>query len=248
MHSAPYARTMTARSVILSALIGFDGDSAAVGGILAFTNELGLQESAVRAALSRLSAAGELERTNGRYKLCPRLRSLQLRQEQAIHPTIKPWEDDQWNMVVVTRRADSPNQRVGFRDEMRFSRFRELREGVWARPNNIEFVISSDVSRRVSMFRAVPDEPSRTLSERLYQPESWSSTAQSLMSNLSVSKSVAQRFEVAATIARHLLADPVLPIELLPCDWPGIELRQAYESIRVEMTSLATHHLAATGL
>ena len=36
------------------------------------------------------------------------------------------------------------------------------------------------------------------------------------------------RFVAAAGMVRHLLTDPVLPDELLPDDWPGAALRQAY--------------------
>ena len=36
------------------------------------------------------------------------------------------------------------------------------------------------------------------------------------------------RFAIAAAMVRHLQADPVLPAELLPGDWPGDDLRARY--------------------
>jgi phenylacetic acid degradation operon negative regulatory protein len=36
---------------------------------------------------------------------------------------------------------------------------------------------------------------------------------------------------------RHLLTDPVLPNELLPDDWPGAALREAYNTFATELIS-----------
>ena len=36
-------------------------------------------------------------------------------------------------------------------------------------------------------------------------------------------------------LVRHLLADPVLPPELLPDQWPGGELRKAYAAFAAEL-------------
>ena len=43
------------------------------------------------------------------------------------------------------------------------------------------------------------------------------------------------RFVVAAAMVRHLLADPMLPAELLPADWPGARLRAAYHDFATEL-------------
>ena len=42
------------------------------------------------------------------------------------------------------------------------------------------------------------------------------------------------RFVAAAGMVRHLLTDPVLPAELLPDDWPGDALREAYTNFAAE--------------
>jgi phenylacetic acid degradation operon negative regulatory protein len=36
-------------------------------------------------------------------------------------------------------------------------------------------------------------------------------------------------FELSAAVLRHLVADPLLPIELLPRRWPGDPLRATYD-------------------
>ena len=38
-------------------------------------------------------------------------------------------------------------------------------------------------------------------------------------------------------MVRHLLTDPVLPAELLPADWPGDQLRDAYADFAAELVS-----------
>ena len=38
----------------------------------------------------------------------------------------------------------------------------------------------------------------------------------------------AYRFGLSVTVVRHLQLDPLLPVELLPQEWPGQDLRSAY--------------------
>lgn len=49
----------------------------------------------------------------------------------------------------------------------------------------------------------------------------------------------APRLAVAAHVVRHLTADPLLPRALLPRDWPGTALREAYAAYQDELRSLA---------
>jgi DNA-binding transcriptional regulator PaaX len=41
--------------------------------------------------------------------------------------------------------------------------------------------------------------------------------------------SLAEGFEVAAHALRHLVADPLLPVELCPPEWPATALRRSYD-------------------
>ncbi len=43
-------------------------------------------------------------------------------------------------------------------------------------------------------------------------------------------------------MVRHLLTDPVLPAELLPDDWPGDALRQAYHDFAARTGGAARRH------
>ena len=45
----------------------------------------------------------------------------------------------------------------------------------------------------------------------------------------SVPRHLRPGFELSAAVLRHLQADPLLPTELVPADWPGARLRAVYE-------------------
>jgi DNA-binding transcriptional regulator PaaX len=47
-------------------------------------------------------------------------------------------------------------------------------------------------------------------------------------------------FVVGAATLRHVRADPLLPAELLPPDWPGDALRAAYGTYRERFGDAAT--------
>lgn len=238
------SRGLTSRSVILSILLGLDGSDAPVSGILSICRELGLRESAVRVALTRLVAASDLERVEGRYGLSPRLRERQHRQEAALHPvTREPW-DGRWHMVVVMAGSMTSTDRADFRDAMRTARLRSVRSGVWMRPANLDLTLAPAIRDAVSVYSAEPEEPSKVLSGRLFDVDSWAATARNLTDRLISAGTVVERFELAAAAVRHILDDPVLPAELLPPDWPGSDLRAAYVAFRDELTTLGERLLA----
>ena len=235
---------LTARSVILSALLGLDSPDASIAGILAMATDLGLRESTVRVALTRLVAAGDLERTNGRCRLSPRLLERQQRQDHALHPARRDW-DGMWDLAVVTVGSESSTERALLRDTLQKARLGEIREGVWARPANLDLEFSPDLRRRLNLFRAAPEEASTDLASRLFTPSAWASSADELLDALAAAPGIANRFEIAAAVVRHILRDPLLPGELLPEPWPGDRLRDAYEEFRNELTGLAARHLAS---
>lgn len=241
--SAVGVRKLTARSVILSALLGFHSGAAQVRGVLALATELGLQESAVRVALTRMVAAGDLERDEGMYRLSPRLIERQRRQDRALHPAADRW-DGTWHMAVVTTGAAGSSDRAAVRDGLRSSRFGELREGVWARPSNVDVDLGVEVRARLTLFSAVPQGSQADLVARLFTLDSWSAKAEGLLVAMDKATSISQRFEIAAAMVRHTLDDPLLPVQLLPDNWPGPRLRAGYESFRKELTDLAVRLFA----
>lgn len=250
---------LTARSAVLSVLLGMRPAEATSAGIIEVAVHLGFKESAVRVALTRMVAAGDLHRDNGVYRLSPRLIARQRRQDAALSPSLRPW-DGQWSMQVVTVPADAVT-RAATRTELIESRYAELREGVWMRPDNLdalhtgrsEYTGRSDntgrpeysersaaLSSRTTVFSCRPEGDVEALTEDLFAPTGWSATGQTLLVAAERADDMSRRFEVAAATVRHILHDPLLPVELLPDDWPGERLRESYDRFRAEFATFAT--------
>jgi len=115
-----------------------------------------------------------------------------------------------------------------------------MREGAWARPDNLDrrrlphlqAVVDGQCLR---FFRAVgPVEATA----RLFDLEGWAARADTLGAAMAEATTafdatgpadLAGGFLLSIAVVRHLEADPVLPGELLPPDWPGARLREQYQ-------------------
>src|SRR6185312_705126 len=91
---------MTARSVVLSVLLGAHPAWANVAELLRLTEDFGLKESTVRVALTRLVSTGDLVRSADGYRLSDRLLARQQRQDDAMRPAVKNW-DGMWTTLVI---------------------------------------------------------------------------------------------------------------------------------------------------
>jgi phenylacetic acid degradation operon negative regulatory protein len=85
-------------------------------------------------------------------------------------------------------------------------------------------------------YTARPDRPGRELAAQLWPLDAWAATARGLLAHVVEAHRPADRFTAFAAVVRHLLADPVLPPELLPAHWPGAALRAAYGDFQREVT------------
>ncbi|MDF3149394.1 PaaX domain-containing protein, C- domain protein, partial [Streptomyces sp. T21Q-yed] len=129
-------RPLSARSVVLSLLLGLHPPELPVKDLVGSVEPFGIAGSTLRAALSRMVAAGDLRRADAVYGLSDRLLERQRRQDDAVHPETVPWGGD-WEMVVVTATGRGPAERAELRSELTWLRLAELREGVWLRPANL---------------------------------------------------------------------------------------------------------------
>jgi phenylacetic acid degradation operon negative regulatory protein len=85
-------------------------------------------------------------------------------------------------------------------------------------------------------YTARPDRPGPELAAQLWPLDTWAATARDLLAHVAEAHRPADRFTAFAAVVRHLLADPVLPAELLPTPWPGAALRSAYGDFQRELT------------
>ncbi|WP_219070268.1 PaaX family transcriptional regulator C-terminal domain-containing protein [Candidatus Mycobacterium methanotrophicum] len=229
---------MTARSVVLSVLLGAHPAWASVAELIRLTDDFGIKEATLRVALTRMVSAGDLVRSADGYRLSERLLARQRRQDDAMRPQLRPWQGS-WTTVIVTSVGSDPRTRAALRTTLHGKRFGEMREGVWMRPDNLELDLDAQARARVRILQARDDAPDE-LAEQLWDLASWACTGHRLLAEMSVASDVPARFVVAAGIVRHLLTDPVLPAELLPADWPGARLRAAYNDFAAELTERAT--------
>ena len=224
---------MTARSVVLSVLLGAHPAWASASELVRLTADFGIKEATLRVALTRMVSAGDLVRSADGYRLADRLLARQRRQDGAMRPRVRAWRGD-WVMLVVTSVGTDARTRAALRTTMHGKRFGELREGVWMRPDNLDLDLDSDVHARLRILKARDDAPAQ-LAGQLWDLPGWASAGHRLLDEIASAADVPSRFVAAAAIVRHLLTDPTLPAELLPADWPGAGLRAAYHDFAAEL-------------
>jgi len=226
---------MTARSVVLSVLLGAHPAWATAAELVRLTDDFGIKETTLRVALTRMVGAGDLVRSDDGYRLSDRLLGRQRRQDDALHPPIREW-DRSWITVVVTAVGTDARTRAALRLALQHSRFAELREGVWLRPGNLVTELPGEVRGRVRVLHASDDAPAE-LAATLWDLPAWSKTGHRLLRDMDRAAGIPERFAVAAAMVRHLLTDPVLPADLVPADWPADRLRLAYADFAALLVS-----------
>ncbi|MGH3648855.1 MAG: PaaX family transcriptional regulator C-terminal domain-containing protein [Micromonosporaceae bacterium] len=227
----PLLRPVSARSALLSMLLGAHPPTLPGRELIAAVGLVGVAEPTARVALSRMVAAGDVTRDDGRYTLSDRLLARQRRQDAAVVAATRPWHGD-WELVVVTATGRSAADRAALRTELTGLRMAELREGVWMRPDNLTRPWPDGRTEVARHLTVRPVEHPVGLARELWELNRWATHGRSLLELLDSTDDPATRFAAIAMSVRHLLTDPVLPAELLPPDWPGTRLRTAYAEYR----------------
>ncbi|MBK9178657.1 MAG: PaaX domain-containing protein, C- domain protein [Acidimicrobiales bacterium] len=240
-------RPLTARSIVASLLLGMRPPRLSSARLVAWCGLLGVAEGTTRVALSRMVERGELRVHDGVYELAGPVRERQAGQDFSLAPSLRPWRG-RWVLAVVTAADRTAPDRVSLRTAASRLRLGELREGLWARPDNLPPTAAPADARAVvaeqcAWWRGRPDEPAAELAERLFAPAAWSSRARSLRQRLDAvtvalesragdprPADLAEGFVVGAATLQHLRRDPLLPPALLPDDPPGEGLRAAYRT------------------
>ncbi|MBY0289672.1 MAG: PaaX domain-containing protein, C- domain protein [Mycobacteriaceae bacterium] len=237
----PTLARMTARSVVLSVLLGAHPAWATASELIRLTADFDIKEPTVRVALTRMVSAGDLVRSEDGYRLSDRLLVRQRRQDDAINPALRTW-DGTWTTLVITSVGTDARTRAALRTTLQHNRFGELREGVWLRPDNLDTVLPAEVLQKGREMRCRDDDPVE-LAARLWDLSEWARVGHALLGEMNAAADVPGRFVVAAAMVRHLLTDPVLPPELLPDGWPGAALRDAYHEFAAELISRRDNEL-----
>ncbi len=239
--SSPRNVPLTARSVLASVLLGTDPPWLPTALLVRTASLFGIEEGAVRTALSRMVAAGEAVSEDGGYRLAGRLVVRQQRQEASRLAVVRPW-DGTWELASVQGEARrAATDRSALRAALATMRLVELREGLWGRPDNLDQERSPEAAEVVDQWCLTWQGARPTTSpriERLWDIAGWTEEAEALRDRMAellrplVEGDVhplAEGFVVSAAVLRLLQADPLLPPELLSRRWPGDALRTDYD-------------------
>ncbi len=240
----PGHRPLTARSVLASALLGEEPPRLPVAQLVRLAAAFDINENRARVALSRMVANAEVRADDGTYELIsPPLLARQSRQRLSRTGATLAW-DGTWLVGIVSPLPATAQRRAERRQALGRSRFAEYRDGVWARPDNLEAANDARSELHdVHVIRAAPlnsTDPFDPLSlqsavPRLWDLGDWAATANDLATRLthlnpSDPGNLASCFELSAACLRHFQRDPLLPAALLPAGWPGDALRATYNT------------------
>lgn len=229
--------TLSARSVVLSVLLGAPQGRLAVRDILTTGQMCDVSPATMRVALSRLVSAGELAMTDGVYSLSPAHLQRQQAQQLALEPSTRAW-DGTWETAVVVESGRDAADRARLRTDLTAARLAELREGIWMRPANL--VRPGIVDPHVTTMVSRPSDP-ELIVRQLWDLPGWAGTGRALLSAADTDELDAPRFAAAAALIRHLRTDPVLPPALQPDDWPADAMRTAYDHYRTQLHAFHVH-------
>ncbi|MEV4440733.1 PaaX family transcriptional regulator C-terminal domain-containing protein [Streptomyces sp. NPDC049577] len=236
---------LTARSIVLSTLLGHHPPALPARALVRVGELFGTAEGTVRTALTRMVAAGDLEQRDGTYRLTDRLLARQARQDDSRAPRTRAW-DGGWEIAVVAGERRAAPDRAALRQAMAALRLAELREGCWLRPANlVRTARPAVVTEQCALFTGAPEGDPVRLAAALWDLPGWAGHARALEAALDAAAPgpLAERFTVSAAVLRHLLADPVLPAPLLPSGWPGDRLRERHEAFDRDFRALLLRHI-----
>jgi len=226
---------LTARSVLASALLGEEPPELPVAHLVHLAGLFGVNPNRARVALSRMVASGEATTDgSGRYRLAGHLLERRSRQEHSRVGRTRPWGGG-WSLVVVTATGVSAGERTARRRRLSLARLAEQREGVWLRPDNVDLRPDPGDDPDLAVYVARPAGDPTDLAACLWDLDGWAAGARALVDRLGARPTrgpddLAGGFTLSAAVLRHLSADPLLPAELLPPDWPGARLRRTYSA------------------
>ncbi len=243
---------LSARSVILSALLGTHPPTLPGRSLVALAELFGIRPGTARTSLSRMVSNGELTTSDGHYSLAGRLLDRQREQDGGQTAPAVDWNGD-WIVAVAASDRRSMAERRAFRESMVGSRLAELRPDIWMRPANTpgplrlaDILITSGPLACDSVDDLVA---------RLWPLTELESTAQRLHAGLTQQRLALDRgeiellpqsFIVAAAVVRFLRIEPQLPSVLAPSTWTATALRSAYDEFNRSFQQQLRDFFAAT--
>jgi len=216
-----------------------------VAAVVRLLDPVGIAAPAVRTAISRMVMQGWLEPVQlagGRgYRATARANRRLDEASQRIYRRAVPVWDGTWHLVFVEPPTER-SARTRLRADLGFVGFAELADNVWVSPYT-RGELSSVLERAGTTARtaqAVAFDPPPTEAwdlEALRKAyDAWVRTADDLIGEHLAAHdeedeaAFAARFHLVHEWRKFLFADPGLPDQLLPSDWPGREAAELFAS------------------
>ncbi|WP_372729545.1 PaaX family transcriptional regulator C-terminal domain-containing protein [Nocardioides sp.] len=226
------------------------GSQAPVAAVVRLLAPVGIAAPAVRTAISRMVMQGWLEPVNldgGRgYRATERATRRLDEAAERIYRRTRPAWDGHWHFAFVEPPA-SRSARSRLRADLTYVGYAELADHVWVSPfprgelaSVLERAGAGARTARADRVDPPPTEAWDLLALRSAYDE-WLASADALVAEQLAGHddadeaAFAARFHLVHEWRKFLFADPGLPEELLPEDWPG---RAATELFTREATRL----------
>jgi phenylacetic acid degradation operon negative regulatory protein len=229
----------TAKSLTLDLLSTLSGGTMPVGALIEAADLFGIQENALRVALARLLAAGQVERDErGRYRLGAQAQPIDRRVTswRRIVERARPWDGD-WLAVHTAGLAPRPAERQLRRRAraLRFLGFETLASGLALRPNNLRGaldavrdelrVLGLEAGALVFELRAL-DPATDARARGLWDVTALCGAYRQSLADLAASEralqvasepqAMVESFLLGGRVIRQLVLDPLLPEPIVP--------------------------------
>jgi phenylacetic acid degradation operon negative regulatory protein len=267
----PAARPVQPRALIVTVYGLYARESGgwlSVAALIRLMAGLGVDEPAVRSAISRLKQRGLLEprRADGAagYGLSPLGQSILAEGDRRIFSRPRASATDGWLLAVFSVPEHERSRRHTLRSRLAWLGFGTVSAGVWIAPGQLaaetrDMLEAYGLSPYVSLFRAdylafgdVADQVGRWWDlgrlEQLYQ--AFIDSAAPLLDRWAgaggdAATAFADYVRVLTAWRRLPFLDPGLPAELLPGEWHGARAAELFDALRARLAGPARAHVLA---
>lgn len=208
----------------------------------------GVTEPAVRATLGRAVGRGLLDRhrdgRNAYFSPTDRARRLLAEGAQRLHhdtPVRDDW-DGSWTLLPFSLPETRRDDRHQLRRRLAWEGFGLLRDGLWIAPGHVDvrgLATQLGVADDVHAFdgRAMPPTNPRDMVAETWDLDAIGAGYRGFLTRWDVpdplpdaSDDLARSLWLVTQWRRLVLEDPLLPIELLPTDWPAAAARDVFDA------------------
>lgn len=230
------------------------GGEAWTSTLARFVAEFGVNEAALRQALSRMSRQGWVQARRVASRSCYSLTDRGKRRmtqacRRVYSPADTPW-DGLWRVFVYSIPEEQRAKRDDLRKELAWTGFAPVAPGTWISPNPLEeamqeLIARYDLAPYVSTFAAThtgPETP-QELVQRCWDLAGITASYDQFIArwaprleryardrDLPDDRCFVERIELVHDYRKFLFVDPGLPSELLPTTWRGLDARRLFQT------------------